>query len=146
MTVSKPRPDAGRHPFKRVVLHLARSPGFPDGSSHHGYEMLLPLQPDGHLDPEVWRANEALCRVRRFWGGEPERIGWLMHKPGGRGGATWGIDYDEDDDLDDEAGYRFELHTFALGEYVTIRDRLGAHTFRVVAVEDQSTAAIQPRQ
>jgi hypothetical protein len=37
---------------------------------------------------------------------------------------------------DEEAGYRFGAHTFATGEYVSIRDHGGAlHTFKVTSVE-----------
>ncbi len=37
---------------------------------------------------------------------------------------------------DEEAGYRFGAHTFATGEYVSIRDHGGElHTFKVTSVE-----------
>jgi hypothetical protein len=36
----------------------------------------------------------------------------------------------------DESGYRFGVHAFSQGEYVSIRDENGElHTFRVVSVE-----------
>lgn len=123
---------------KRVILHLARSPGFPQGSSQHGYEMLVPLRPDGHLDAGGCLAEGS--RVRRFWAGEPDRHGWLQHRAGGAGGATWVIDYDEMSSDDDEAGYRFDFRAFIPGEYVTIRDLHGSHTFRVDTVDDAPAA------
>jgi hypothetical protein len=61
--------------------------------------------------------------VRRFWQGEEDKIGRLMHKPGGDEHARWVFDYDEKRLDDDEAGYRFGAHSFVPGEYVTIRDQ-----------------------
>jgi hypothetical protein len=46
------------------------------------------------------------------------------------------FDYDAASIDDDEAGYRFAVHAFSLGEYVSIRDEDGElHTFRVASVE-----------
>jgi hypothetical protein len=46
------------------------------------------------------------------------------------------FDYDPDTADDDEAGYRFGMHAFTPGEYVSIRGHAGAsHTFKVVSVE-----------
>ena len=127
-----PQPDTSAAPLRRVTLHLARGAGFPDGSDLRGYEMTVPLRADGHLEP---RPGEGYS-VRRFWAGEPDRIGVLKHRAGGVGGATWVIDYDETTEADDEAGYRFDFHVFVPGEYVTVADRHGTHTFRVASVSD----------
>ncbi len=120
--------------LKRIRLELARDPDFPAGSPEHGYAFTAPLGDDGHIDATAWKANRDLCRVRRFWGDEPEQLGHLVRKPGG----SWAFHYDiggaEDDD---EAGYRFGDHPFRLGEYVSIRDeddRL--RTFHVTAIRD----------
>lgn len=125
-------PDPSR--FKRVRVEMARTPAFPDGSAAHGYDIIAPMSDDGYLDPQVWKAHPELCSVRRFWQGEPDRFGLLEHRAGGMGGATWIIDYEEDRSDDDEAGYRFDYKRFVPGEYVTIRDMHGAHTFRVAHV------------
>jgi hypothetical protein len=120
----------------RVTLHLARSRSFPDGSSRHGYEILAPLDAEGRLDAAEWKHRRRSCRVRRFWAGEPARHGLLTHRPGGAGGATWLIDYDDAKATDDEAGYRLGSHRFAQDEYVSIRDDEGElHTFKIVSVE-----------
>ena len=72
--------------------------------------------------------------MRRFWG-DAEEVGHLLHKPGGPDHARWVFDYNDAAEYDDEFGYRFGSHAFALGEYVSIRDDTGAlHTFRVVSV------------
>ena len=124
------------HTLKRIRLHLARSKEFPDGSSRHGYEFVAPIDAKGHIDPELWRQHREHCRVRRFWDGEPEQVGRLLHKPGGAEHARWVFDYDESRADDDEAGYRFGGHVFVPGEYVSITEDDGdIHTFRVVSVE-----------
>lgn len=71
------------HKFKRVRLNLARSKEFPEGSAAHGYEFVAPLDVHGYIDPKLWKEQRDHCRVRRFWNGEDEQIGWLVHKPGG---------------------------------------------------------------
>jgi hypothetical protein len=124
------------HTFKRIRPNLARSKQFPAGSARHGYEFVAPLDPTGHIDPELWRHNRECCRVRRFWNGEEEQIGRLVHKPGGAEHARWVFDYDPGRSDDDESGYRFGAHAFIPGEYVSIRDDQDElHTFKVVSVE-----------
>ncbi|MES2712760.1 MAG: hypothetical protein V4653_14360 [Pseudomonadota bacterium] len=134
MTIDSPLADPPG--LRRVTLHLARSAGFPNGSDMHGYEILMPLDEQGHLDPAILHGRPHRCRVHRFWAGEPDRIAWLSHRPGGVGGAHWVIDYDERRADDDEDGYRFDTHAFIPGEYVTIRHGREEHTFRVAAVEE----------
>lgn len=124
------------HTLKRVRLHLARSKEFPEGSSHHGYEFVAPVDAKGHIDPELWRQHREHCRVRRFWNGEEDQVGRLLHKPGGAEHARWVFDYDESRADDDEAGYRFGGHAFTPGEYVSITEDDGdVHTFKVMSVE-----------
>ena len=123
------------HPLKHIRLDLARSKDHPEGSSLCGYEFVAPLDSRGHISVEGWKAHRSECRVRRFWLGEEDKAGQLVHKPGGQEGATWVFDYDEERLDDDEAGYRFGTHVFAPGEYVTLRDQDASHTFRVVSVE-----------
>jgi hypothetical protein len=121
--------------LSRIVLTLARSKEWPEGSAKHGYELVAPLGPDHRLDLAAWRERRADCSVRRFWAGEPDERGHLLHRPGGQGGATWVFDYDGSSAEDDEAGYRLGDHVFAPGEYVSVRDEEGVlHTFKVVAV------------
>lgn len=124
------------HHLKRIRLNLARSKQFPSGSSRHGYEFVAPLDASGHIDVEEWRKHRDHCRVRRFWEGEPDEVGWLVHRPGGKEHARWVFDYDQTRTADDESGYRFGAHAFRPGEYVSIRDDEGdLHTFQVATVE-----------
>ena len=121
--------------LSRVVLHLARSHEFPEGSDAHGYEIVAPLTPSGRLDAETWKDVRSRCTVRRFWSAERDRHGLLVHRAGGAEGATWLIDYDRRTHADDEAGYRLASHVFVEGEYVSIRDEDGdLHTFKIASV------------
>lgn len=118
--------------LKTVRLELARGPDFPEGSAQHGYEFVAPLNGDGHIDAEEWRHNRARCSVRRFWNGEPDELGHLVHRRGG----TWAFHYDvEGDEDEDEPGWKFDTHAFKTGEYVSLREQDGElRTFRVVSV------------
>jgi hypothetical protein len=134
-------PGSSRHPGEpddktalcAVTLTLARCPAYPEGSAGRGYDIVAPLGSDGRLDASLWHDTRDHCRVRRFWTGEPDRHGRLVHRAGGEGGATWLIDYDDRTDTDDEPGYRLGSHTFVEGEYISIREAGDAayHTFRV---------------
>jgi hypothetical protein len=124
------------HLLKRIRLQLARSKEFPMGSRRRGYEFVAPLDAAGHIDPRLWHQYRDHCRVRRFWEGEDDQVGRLVHKPGGAEHARWVFDYDPDRDDDDEAGYRFGSHALTPGEYVSIRDEDGeTHTFQVTSVQ-----------
>lgn len=115
-----------------IRLELARDPDYPDGSKSNGYEFVLPLTAEGHIDAETWRKNKERCRVRRFWEDEPDEQGHVVHRPGG----TWVFHYDLQGDPDeDEPGFKFDSHVFRPGEYVSLREQDGEmRTFRVVTV------------
>ena len=124
------------HVLKRIRLNLARSKQYPAGSARHGYEFVAPLDRSGHIDAQLWHQYRDHCRVRRFWHGEDDQVGRLVHKPGGAEHARWVFDYDPERQDDDEAGYRFGAHAFTPGEYVSIRDEDGElHTFQVASVQ-----------
>jgi len=80
--------------LNRILLTLARSREFPDGSLRHGYDFIAPLDPEGHIDPILWKKYRDYCRVRRFWAGEDDEVGRLVHKPGGAEHARWVFEYD----------------------------------------------------
>ena len=119
--------------MKRIRLELARDHEFPNGSKEHGYEFAAPLDVKGHLLPDEWRAARERCRVKRFWPGQKDEIGHLVH---GRGG-TWTFDYDAKRTDDNEPGFKFDRHQFLPGEYVSIteHDRV-MRTFRVAWIRD----------
>ncbi len=125
------------HAFKRIRLNLARSKEFPQGSPQRGYEFVAPLDDKGHIDETLWRQHRDNCRVRRFWEGEDDEVGFLVHRPGGSEHARWVFDYNPKRADDDESGYRFGAHAFRPGEYVSISGADGEmHTYQVATVQD----------
>lgn len=114
-----------------IRLERAREPGLPEGSPADGYEFTVPLGTDGRIGAAGWRGQRKDCLVRRFRRNEKDRHGWLARKPGG----AWFFDYDRADDADDETGFRFGEETFVVGEYVSLAEDDGMHTYRVVLVE-----------
>lgn len=119
-------------PLSLVRLTLARDEEFPEGSATRGYEFIAPLDEKGHIDADLWRKYKTRCRVRRFWEGEPDEEGHLVHRRGG----TWAFHYEsQDTGEEDEPGYKFDSHVFAVGEYVSLREPDGdLRTFRVDSV------------
>jgi hypothetical protein len=115
--------------LKRIRLELARTPEFPNGSSDHGYDFVAPLDPRGHLDSADWAKAKAACTVRRFWAGQPDEHGTLIH---GRHG--WAFSYAPGED-DDEPIFKFDKHVFTEGEYVTVTEHDGvARPFRIARI------------
>ncbi|HVV61358.1 MAG TPA: hypothetical protein VHD14_06325 [Pseudolabrys sp.] len=123
------------HPLKHIRLTLARSKEFPAGSTRHGYDVVAPLDEQNHIDLDAWKANRAKCIVRRFWEGEDDQSGLLVHKSGGVKHGRWVFDYDPKEQSDDEPGFLFGTHAFVAGEYVSVRGHDGqTHTFYVNSI------------
>jgi len=115
-----------------IHLVMARNKEFPEGNVRRGYDILAPLDAEGHLDKAAWKKSPSSCTVVRFWDGERSELGYLVHHP--KGG--WLFDYDPAGDGDDEVGFRLSSHIFKPGEYISIRDH-GAdelHTFVISTV------------
>lgn len=118
--------------FRRIRLELAREPGHPEGARTIGYSVVAPLKDGGRLDAETARAFRDDCVVVRFHAGQEDQRGHLRRRPGG----SWAFHYDlPSDEEDDDPAYRLDEHRFAPGEYVTIIEDEGEHTYRVAAVE-----------
>jgi hypothetical protein len=118
--------------LKKIRLELARSHEHPEGARDIGYEFAAPLDDKGRINPDEWQKNRDHCRVRRFRPGEDDDIGHLVRKPGG----SWAFHYDiHSDEEEDESGYRFGDHEFRPGEYVSVREDDGLHTYKVVRVQ-----------
>jgi hypothetical protein len=113
--------------WMRIRLEVARSRDFPEGSTRHGYEMVLPLMADGRIDEKALKAAPELATVHRFWEGEGDAIGQVRHQRGG-----WLITY-EPGGPDDEPLHRFPEHHFRQGEYVSVRAH-AEHALKVAAV------------
>ncbi len=118
--------------FRRIRLELAREPGHPEGDRDIGYTIVAPLGPDGRLDAELVLAHRDDCAVARFHHDDDIEHGHLRRRPGG----SWSFHYDPPDEgEDDDPAYRLGQHRFVLGEYVTIAEDDGAHTYRVARIE-----------
>ena len=118
--------------ISHIKLDLAREPGHPQGDPSHSYHLYLPLTDDGHIDATAWRANQAVCHVKRTRPNEEDARGRILHGPGGR----WIFDYDGDSVRDDEVGFKLGAERFVPGEYISIREDDGkTHTFRVVSIQ-----------
>lgn len=118
--------------FRSIRLELAREPRHPEGDVQIGYTVVAPLDPEGRLDVDSARAYKKACRVVRFHGGREHEEGYLRRRPGG----SWAFHYELDDgEEDDDPAYRLGDHRFVYGEYVTIEEDEGVHTYRVVSVE-----------
>jgi hypothetical protein len=116
--------------WQRVRLELARSHDFPEGSYRHGYEIVLPLTPLGQIDYAALEKAPELCTVHRFWSGEGDSVGQIVHE-----GDNWTISYDEGED---EVLLHFADHRFREGEYIAVRDARGDdHAFRIVKVRPE---------
>lgn len=114
-----------------IRIERARERGLPEGSAADGYEFTAPLNAEGRIDAAAWQHQRDDCLVRRFRRNALDRGGWLRRKPGG----AWFFDYDRTDDADDETGFRFGEEAFVVGEYVSLREEDGMHTYRVVLIE-----------
>lgn len=118
--------------FRRIRLELAREPRHPEGDSRIGYSIIAPLDSDGRLDADMWRDFKEACRVVRFHAAKDHEEGYLRRRPGG----SWAFHYEfEDGGEDDDPAYRLGDHRFLYGEYVTVEEDEGAHTYRVVQVD-----------
>lgn len=130
--MTKPASHALPASFRRIRLELAREKDHPAGDSGIGYTVLAPLNADGLLDGEVAREFKRECKVIRFREGEDSEEGYLRRGPGG----AWAFHYDFEDGVeDDDPAYRLGEHRFAPGDYVTIMEDEGAHTYRVARVD-----------
>lgn len=116
--------------MRHVRLSLARESTHPSGDPEDGYDLLVPLDDTGHLDPAEWKKHQAQCRVRRFLRGTADRIGRLRRKPGGQ----WYFDYAAGD-ADDEIGFQFGKERFVIGEYVSLKQADEMRTYRVERVQ-----------
>ena len=116
--------------FRQIRIALAREPGHPEGDAEVAYIIIAPLGSDDRIDPKLWREHRDACRVARQRPGEQDKLGHLVHRPGG----GWAFHYDGETAPPDEVGYHFADERFVVGEYVSINERGKMHTYRVTTV------------
>jgi len=85
--------EAPRFPVSHIILRLARSKAFPEGSLRRGYDIRAVIDAAGHLSADAWHKHKTAYSVQRFWDDEPIKHGMLLHRAGGADGATWAIHY-----------------------------------------------------
>jgi hypothetical protein len=117
--------------LKKIRLELARTKEAPEGNPRHGYEIVAPLNGNGHLDARAWPQVKQLCSVRRFVPDDADEHGLLIRSRGDH----WALSYAPGED-DDEPIYRLGDHRFAVGEYVSITEHDGViRPFKVVSID-----------
>jgi len=116
--------------FRQIRMELAREPGHPEGDTGVAYVMIAPLDPDSRIEPNLWRQHRKACRIARFRPDSEDRLGHLVHLPGG----GWAFHYDIGADMPDELGFRFANESFVAGDYVSVDEGGKMHTFRVTLV------------
>lgn len=117
--------------WSRVRLELARSHDHPEGSSRHGYVLVLPLDRAGRIDDEFQRKTPELCTLHRFWEGEGDAVGQVVRT----GPHRWAFSYSAGR-ADDEPVPHLSDHVFRPGEYLAVREPSRVeHVFRIVSVE-----------
>lgn len=105
--------------WRIVLLHLARTAEFPAGSSEHAYELVLPLDAEGHIDGAAFAASPARATVQRVWPGEGVRRGVILAT---RRGYRFSYAPGE---ADDEVPFHLEDRAFLRGEYITVTEADG---------------------
>ena len=117
--------------LRTIRLELARCPEYPLGSPDRGYEFRAPLTEAGDLDSDAWRRERRRCTVRRFWPGEDEEHGRLLHTRR----RAWVFHYEDGDAEDDEPIFQLDRHRLVQGEYVSVTEHDGVlRPFRIVSV------------
>lgn len=117
--------------WMRLRAELARSPDHPQGSSHHAYEFILPLDAGGRIDRPLYEQAPELCTVRRFWEDGDDSEGEIVRRADG----TWAFSYLAGDEDDEELPH-FAEHTFRETDYFAVRGVDGGeHTLQIVLVE-----------
>ena len=117
-----------------VTLVLASGPGRPEGDPEMRYELDVALDPAGHLDPAAWLADPAPWPARRYWPGQGERRGEVLHDPDG----GWTLRFFRTESQAPDAPISDVVGVASLmrpGEYVTIKEPDGqAYDYRIVNV------------
>jgi hypothetical protein len=120
----------------KIRLELGRTPDDPQGDPRHGYEFVAPVDAQGYLDPEEWKAQKDHCAVYRFHPHEPEYRGSLRHN-----GQGWLFDYLPGRSSDNEVIFRLDRHRIEKGLYLTIKEEDGvARPFKIVDVKPLAEA------
>lgn len=115
--------------WSRVRIALARTPQFPQGSTSHAYELIVPLDEDNRIDQAAFKAFPARASVQHVEPGRPVKRGAILLRNG-----RYTFSY-APGDADDETIYHLENHPLGIGDYVTITEPGGmAQAYQVESV------------
>jgi len=113
--------------LQKIRLELARTPEFPEGNAHCGYEFIAPLDASGKIDDAHWNSSKAQCTVRRFWNDGDDQHGKLVRNHG-----RWMFSYHPADQEVQEPIFRLDKHSFRPGDYVSVTEHDGrSYPFQV---------------
>jgi len=113
----------------RIRMELVRQVGHPAGDGATGYELVLPLDRDGHIDATSWVDDPGACVVRRFRPGLPAAQGTLARAPRGR----WYFDYGAGSSAAGHEGLAEDRLT--AGNFIAIvEDDGNLRTYRITSV------------
>lgn len=113
-----------------IRLELAREATTPHGDPGDGYDLVLTLNNEAHLDAAALIASPERTRVRRFRDGETLAVGQLTLGPDGR----WILDFPGEES--DILGFRLEDEQFVPEEYVSLAEPGGPmRPYRVALVQ-----------
>jgi hypothetical protein len=116
--------------WKTIRLELARTEAFPEGSPSRGYQLHLPVRPDGMIDTDAFTAARDRAIAYRFWPDERDLNGHVIRTAKG-----WAISYEPGED-DDEGVYHLETHPLKPGNYLTVTGYDGSTSpYRIASVE-----------
>ena len=120
-----------------VRLDLVRQVGHPGRQETRAYELVVPLNVDGHIDATSWLDDPTACSVHRIDRGVDE-WGVLARTPSGR----WYFDFHTGHDADDHCGIVHGDANFHRGAMLRINERDGtSRTFRVTSIEPAKAEA-----
>ena len=116
--------------WKTVRLELARTEAFPEGSSSHGYQLHLPVQPNGLIDARALTAARDRAIAFHFSPEERDLKGHVIRTARG-----WAISYEPGED-DDQGVFHLESHPLMPGNYLTLTGYDGSSSpYRIASVE-----------
>jgi hypothetical protein len=114
-----------------MFTQSANEPAHPLGSRDIGNDLMIPLTPEGKVDPAVCKEHPDYCRFIGLRRSEDDEADHLVSRPGG----SWAFHYDPRGEEDDAAGFHFENERFVVGEYVSAGEEDGCRTYVLASVE-----------
>jgi hypothetical protein len=113
-----------------MFTQSANEPAHPLGSRDIGNDLMIPLTPEGKVDPAVCKEHRDYCRFIGLRRGEDDED-HLVSRPG----RSWAFHYDPRGEEDDAVGFHFENERFVVGKYVSVGEEDGCRSYVLASVE-----------